>query len=136
MLTWKQYESIPIEFRADRLYTELKKYFLRYIPEEFLDLHPLSPGEVSCFTRYHYKIYFIDNKSVTSDNTEGLVRLTILHIGHTPRFVLEKIQKIIKENRLRKYEVKIRYRDLYLSACVLHHRMPDHISKLFRRNKS
>lgn len=133
MLTWKQYLSLPEKIREDRLYTVLKKYFTKYIPEEFLDLHPLCPGEVACFTRYHYKIYFIDKKSVTSNNTEGFVRLTILHLGHTPRFVKEKVLKIIEENRLRKYEVWILYRDLYMSACVLHRIMPN--SELLRRKK-
>lgn len=119
MLTWKKYLSIPLKDRSDYLYTELKKYFLKYIPEDKLDIRPLSAGEAPCFTRMHRKIFFIDKKSVTSNNTKGFIRLTILHLGHTPRFVREKVLKIIKENKLRKYEVYILYRDLYMAACVL-----------------
>jgi hypothetical protein len=129
MLTWNQYKALPDETRSGQLHIELKKYFTKYIPEEYLSICSLSPGEVPCFSRYYKKIYFVDKKSTTSSNSKtGFIRLTILHMGHTPRFVKEKVLKIITENNLKKYQVFILYRGLYLAACVLHGKMSEQIN--------
>jgi hypothetical protein len=126
MITWKSYLAQPLSARDDYLYLELRKYFLKFIPEDCLDLHRLCAGEVPCFTRMHKKVFFIDKQSTTSNRTKnGFIRLTILKYGHTPLFVKEKVLKIIEENGLKKYQVMILYRDLYLAACVLHNRIPN-----------
>lgn len=123
MITWNKYIRMPIEERESVLFDSLKKYFLKDIPDENLIIQQLSPGELPCFTRNHKKVFFIDKKSVTSNNKKGFVRLTILYRGHTPQFVKEKALKIIRENHLKKYTVLILYKDLYLAACVLHRKM-------------